>query len=39
MKKIGALTNVARDDEFHITERANKLMNDVSVKTPQSAIS
>jgi len=30
MKKIGALTNVARDDEFHITERANKLMNDVS---------
>lgn len=30
MKKIGALTNVARDDEFHITERANKLMNDWS---------
>lgn len=34
MKKIGALSNVARDDEFHITERANKLMNDVSSFNP-----
>jgi len=31
MKKIGALTNVARNDEFNITDRANKLMTDVSV--------
>jgi hypothetical protein len=29
MKKIATLTEIPRNDEFKITERANKLMNQV----------
>ena len=38
MKKIATLEGIPRNDEFKITDRASKLMNDVSLDSTNSTL-